>query len=64
MMHQEAWKRNFFGVDRRVFPGDATPANLTTERWHFSMFTPNLDLMHTLRYTSAARFTGRPQTDV
>lgn len=59
LMHAEAWKRNFFGAERRVFLGDGAGGNWTIHREHFSTFTPVLDFVHALSYIFSAAFAAR-----
>ena len=59
MMHQAAWKRNFFGALRRAFLGDGLPVNWTIHGRHFPFFTAILDFVHGLSYVFAAAFAGR-----
>jgi hypothetical protein len=63
MIHQAAWERNFFGADRRVFPGDGLAVNWTIQRRCFSTFKPILDFVHALSYVFAAAFAGRAKTE-
>ena len=63
MVHQEAWRRNFFGAKRQAFLGDGLPVNWTLQRRHFATFTPILDFVHALSYVFAAAFAGRPQAE-
>jgi hypothetical protein len=63
MVHQAAWKRNFFGAGRRAFLGDGLAVNWTIQRRHFGSFTPILDFVHALSYVFAAAFAGRPQAE-
>jgi hypothetical protein len=60
MVHQAAWRRNFFGAGRRAFLGDGQPANWTLQRRHFAAFEPILDFGHALSYVFAAALAGRP----
>jgi hypothetical protein len=63
IMHQAAWKRNFFGASRKAFLGDGLAVNWTIQQRHFASFTPILDFVHALSYVFAAAFAGRPQAE-
>lgn len=63
IVHQAAWKRNFFGAARKAFLGDGLPVNWAIQRRHFASFTPILDFVHALSYVFAAAFAGRPQNE-
>lgn len=63
IVHEAAWKRNFFGARLRAFLGDGLPVNWAIHRRHFASFTAILDFVHALSYVFSAAFAGRSQAE-
>ena len=55
---QAAWKRGFFGAERRAFVADGSATNWGVWERHFSNFTPIVDFIHALTYVCNAAMAG------